>query len=80
MRLPKTSTELAAATIGRLDDNIIVLTDKNKPLYMRLNRAPQIMRGRPGGDSIISLRANERVMAVVNFQERIITPEPEAAP
>jgi DNA gyrase subunit A len=76
MRLPKTSTELAAATIGRLEDNIIVLTDKHKPLYMRLNRAPQVVRGRPGGDSIITLRAKERVAGVVNYQERISVPDP----
>jgi DNA gyrase subunit A len=76
MRLPKTSSELVAATIGRMEDNIVVLTDKNKPLYMRLNRAPQIPRGRPGGESILSLRANERVMSVVNFQERLTAPEP----
>jgi DNA gyrase subunit A len=76
MRLPKTSSELVAATIGRLDDNIIVLTSKNKPLYMRLNRAPHIIRGRPGGDFIISLRENERVARVVNYQTRISTPDP----
>ena len=76
MRLPKTSAGLAAATIGRQEENIIVLTDKNKPLYMRLNRAPQVVRGRPGGDFIISLRANERVGGVVNYQERIATPDP----
>jgi DNA gyrase subunit A len=76
MRLPKTSTELAAATIGRLEENIIVLTDKNKPLYMRLNRAPLVVRGRPGGDFVLSLRPKERIAGVVNYQERISVPDP----
>ncbi len=74
MRLPKGSLELAAATIGRQDDNIIVLTNRNKPLYMRLGRAPQVGRGRPGGDIILSLRAKERVAAVVAYQPRIAVP------
>ncbi|HEX2907518.1 MAG TPA: DNA gyrase subunit A, partial [Phototrophicaceae bacterium] len=75
MRLPKDSLELAAATIGRQDDNIIVLTNRNKPLYMRLGRAPQVGRGKAGGDFIISLRPKERVVGVVNYQPRIREPE-----
>jgi DNA gyrase subunit A len=81
MRLPKDSAGLVAATIGRLDDNVVVLTDKNKPLYMRLSRAPQVPRGRNGGDFIISLRAKERVIAVVNYQpciQLIPVAEPES--
>jgi DNA gyrase subunit A len=68
MRLPKDSTEIAAAAIGRLDDNIVVLTDRNKPLYMRIGRAPQVPRGRPGGDFIVSVRPKERVTTVVIYQ------------
>jgi DNA gyrase subunit A len=81
MRLPKDSAGLVASTIGRLDDNIVVLTDKNKALYMRVSRAPQVPRGRNGGDFIISLRAKERVAAVVNYQPCVqIAPvaEPES--
>ncbi|MBC7812353.1 MAG: DNA gyrase subunit A [Burkholderiales bacterium] len=77
MRLPASSKEVAAAAIGRLDDNLIVLTNKNKPLYMRVNRAPQIKRGRPGGDFIMSVREKEHVTAVVTYQDRIETPESE---
>lgn len=77
MRLPKSSTEISAATIGRQDDNIVALTNKNKPFYMRLGRAPQVMRGRPGGDIILSLRDNERIVAVINYQPRIATPDEE---
>ncbi|MBI5669343.1 MAG: DNA gyrase subunit A [Chloroflexi bacterium] len=77
MRLPKQSTELAAATIGRPDDNIVVLTNRNKALYMRLGRAPQVARGKPGGDIILSLRSKERVVAVVNYQPRLLEAQPQ---
>ncbi|MFZ0548349.1 MAG: DNA gyrase C-terminal beta-propeller domain-containing protein, partial [Candidatus Promineifilaceae bacterium] len=77
MRLPKGADELAAATIGRLDDNIVVLTDKNKPLYMRLGRAVQVPRGRLGGDIILNLRANEKVQAVINYQAQVVMPDVE---
>jgi len=76
MRLPGDSRELAAATIGRQDDNIIVLTNKNKPLYMRLGRAPQLKRGRAGGDILISLRNKEQVMEVVTYQAKVEAPIP----
>ncbi len=72
MRMPKSSTALAAAAIGRLDDNIIVLTSRNKPFYMRLGRAPQVIRGRNGGDFIISVRENEQVAGVVSYQAVIV--------
>ncbi|MCB9453663.1 MAG: DNA gyrase subunit A [Anaerolineaceae bacterium] len=77
MRLPKTSQEMAATTIGRQDDNVIVLTNRHKPLYMRIGRSQQIKRGRAGGDFVISMRENERVVAVVNYVPRIPDPEPE---
>lgn len=68
MRLPKSSRCVAAATVGRLDDNIIVLSNRNKPLYMRIGRAPLIKRGRAGGDEVISLtRQGEVVAAVVDY-------------
>lgn len=76
MRLPKDVKAVAAATIGRQDDNIVVLTTKNKPKYMRVALAPKVKRGRPGGDYVISMREKESVAAVVNFQEQITAPEP----
>jgi DNA gyrase subunit A len=80
MRLPKGSMELAAASVGKADDNIIVLTDRSKPFYMRLGRAPTVPRGRQGGDILITLRAKERVASVVNYQRRVATAEtPETA-
>ncbi len=76
MRLPKDSRSVAASTIGRQDDNIIVLTDKNKPKYMRIGLAPKVKRGRSGGDYVISMRAKEAVAAVVSYQEQLSVPEP----
>ena len=77
MRLPADSKYVAAATIGRQDDNIIVMTSKGKPLYMRVGRAPQIPRGRKGGDIVISLREDEFVTGVVLYQPKL---EPIEAP
>jgi DNA gyrase subunit A len=79
MRLPRTSSELAAAAIGRQDDNIVVLTDRKKPLYMRIGRAPLLKRGRTGGESVLTLRENERAAAVVPYQARVELPPAESA-
>ena len=69
MRLPKTSSEVAAAAVGRLDARLIALSNKNKALYMRLERAPEVKRGRAGGESVIAMtRKNEVVEAVVEYQ------------
>lgn len=78
MRLPKDSKEMAALTIGRQDDNIVVLTTKNKPKYMRIGLAQKIARGRNGGDYVISMREKESVAAVVTYQEKVQAPEPVA--
>jgi DNA gyrase subunit A len=78
MRLPKGSTEIAAATIGRQDDNIIALTSKNKAYYMRLGRAIQVPRGRAGGDILISVPEKQRIIAVVNYQAQVTEPEADA--
>lgn len=75
MRLPKGSQYLAAAAIGRRDDNIIVMTNKGKPIYMRIGRAPQLTRGRNGGDIVITLGDDEFVTAVINYQPKIIPPQ-----
>lgn len=72
MRLPEKSQRVQAAAIGRLDDNVVVLTNKNKPKYMRIGLAETVKRGRSGyGEPIISLRNNEEVISVVLFQKLI---------
>lgn len=77
MRLPKSSKYVAAATIGRQDDNIIALTSKGKPLYMRVGRAPLVDRGRKGGDIVISMKDGEYIERVVNYQETLDEPDPD---
>lgn len=79
MRLPTSSRELSCATVGKPDDNIVVLTSKNKPLYMRIGRAPNVKRGKAGGDIVVSIKDNEQVSQVVNYQTKIILP-PKAQP
>jgi DNA gyrase subunit A len=76
MRLPQDSQAVHAATIGRQDDNIVVLTSKNKAKYMRVGLAQKLKRGRNGGDYVISMREKETVAAVVTFQDQIAVPEP----
>ena len=40
------------------------------------SRAPQVVRGKAGGDFIISMRDKEQVIAVVTYQQRVQMPEP----
>lgn len=75
MRLPADSKEVAAMTIGRQDDTVIVLTNKHKPKYMRIGLGVKLKRGRAGGDFVISLREKERVVSVVNYQPKIVLVE-----
>jgi len=72
MKLPKDSDGLATATVGRPDDNIVVVTNRGKA------NAPQVGRNTKG-DSVISMsRINEVVEAVVRLQPRIEPPDCEA--
>ncbi|MCC6801088.1 MAG: DNA topoisomerase 4 subunit A [Anaerolineae bacterium] len=70
MKLPGDAKGLAAATVGRLDDNIIVVTNKGKPKYMRVGLAQEARRNAKG-DYIISLRVKEEVSRVVRLLPRI---------
>ncbi len=70
-RLPQGSRGLVAATLGRQDDNILVLTNRSKAKYMRLGLAHRLRRGQPGSDYVITLRAREKVVAVVPFQRQL---------
>jgi hypothetical protein len=73
MKLPDDSLGLAAATVGRLAEAIVVLTNKQKAKYMRLSAAPAAKRANKG-DYVISMGAKEQVVAVVKFQESIERP------
>ena len=76
MRTPNSSRGVAASTIGRKDDTVIVLTNKHKAKYMRIQLAPEIKRGRGGCDEVISMeRVNEAVSAVVEYRPLYVPPE-----
>jgi len=70
MKLPADALELAAGVVGRRDDNLVVITSKDKTKYMRLSLAPKAGRGAKG-DFVISLRAKEIVKSVVVYQPRL---------
>lgn len=71
MRLPLHSKYVATATVGRLDDSILVLTNKHRAISMTLGLAKTLKRGRAGGSEVIELREKERVVGVVTYRERI---------
>lgn len=69
MRLPELSRGVAAGAVGKLDDNIIVLTNRDKPKYMRIGLAEAVKRGRVGyGETVIALRNDEEVKHVIVYQ------------
>jgi len=74
MKLPGDAKGLAAATVGRPDDNIVLVTNKGKPKYMRIGLAPETRRSAKG-DYVISLRAKEEVAGVVRLMPRIEVPD-----
>jgi len=71
IKLPKDAQGLAAATVGRPDDVIVVVTNKGQAASTRIGLAPQGGRSTKG-DYIISMtRVNEAVSGVVRFVPRI---------
>jgi DNA gyrase subunit A len=75
MKLPKDSQGVAASTIGKLEDFVIVLTSKHRPKSMRLSLAPSGRRDKRG-DIVISLNPKEQVMVVVVPQRTESLPIP----
>jgi DNA gyrase subunit A len=72
MRLPEMSVGVVAAAVGHPDDNIIVLTTKDKPKYMRIGLAEMVKRGRVGyGERVIAMRDSEQVAGVVMYQAAV---------
>ncbi len=69
--LPDDKNHVAAATNGRLNSMILVLTNKHKAKYMSIKLAELAQLGRPGGNTVIALREKERVVAVIQFRKRI---------
>jgi len=64
MKLPQESKGLAAAAIVRLEDNLIVLTDKNRPKTVKLKDTPNGRRDKRG-DIVVSLGAKEQVVSTI---------------
>ncbi len=64
IKLPSKHSVLVASATGTMDDNLIVVTDKGKPKYMRLGYAPRQGRN-TAGESVIALGPNESVTGVV---------------
>ena len=67
MRLPLGSKQIAAATIGRLDDTALALTSRSKAKYMSLGLAKTLKRGSAGGNEVIALRDKETVVGVARY-------------
>ncbi|HML23226.1 MAG TPA: DNA gyrase subunit A [Aggregatilinea sp.] len=74
MKLPSDAKGLAVATLGRADDNIVLVTNRGKPKYMRVGLAPVTKRSSKG-DYVISMRQNEVVARVVKLMPRLDVPE-----
>ena len=74
MRLSPQSREVVAATVGMLEESIIVLTSKSQARIMNLDLAITMKRGHAGGNPVIALRDSEEVVAVVEYQARIDLP------
>jgi DNA gyrase subunit A len=70
MKLPKDAGGLNAAAVGRLDDHLILVTNKGKPKYMRINAAQQAGRNTKG-DYVISMGPKESVARVVKLMDRL---------
>ena len=69
MRLPTGSRQVSAAAVGKLDQNVVVLTSKGKAKYMRLGLAEVVARGKTGyGEQIIALKDKEETIGVVTYQ------------
>ncbi|MFN8561069.1 MAG: DNA gyrase subunit A [Anaerolineae bacterium] len=68
MKLPKESMGVTAAAIGKLDDTVIVLTNKQRPKPIQIKKAPSGRRDKRG-DIVISLASKEQVVAVVSEQK-----------
>ncbi|MEP7291300.1 MAG: DNA gyrase subunit A, partial [Chloroflexota bacterium] len=79
MKLPKESQGLAAAAIVRLEDSLIVLTNKNRPRTLKLKDTPSGRRDKRG-DIVISLNAKEQVVGTVVLRKNTSKPAEPKSP
>ena len=70
--LPLGDDRVAAATIGRLDDTALAITNKGKAKYMTLGYATTLKLGdNKSGKEVIALRDKEKVVGVALYKLRI---------
>ncbi len=76
MKLPTGSLGLAAAkTTEKLDEPVIVLTNKDRARTMKFSAAPLVKRASKG-DFVMSVTGKEQVVALVTYQRQ---PPPQSA-
>jgi DNA gyrase subunit A len=73
-KLPKDAGGLTAASVGWPDDNIVLVTSKGKPKFMRIGLAPEGGRSTKG-NAVIAVQGKETVAHVVKLEARIEVPE-----
>ncbi len=71
MRREEADPDVAAATVGSLDDDILVYTNKHKAKRVSLGLAKTMKRAGTGGSPVIVLREKERVIGLAAFRQRI---------
>lgn len=71
-KFKKNEYQLAAAAAGHLEDNIVVMTTRTKPKYMRISLAPNVGRN-VKGISVVALGPNEYVSRVVVPSDKPMT-------
>jgi DNA gyrase subunit A len=69
IRQSRKGSLLAGAALGVMDSNLVVVTNKGKPKYMRLGLAPRAGRSTKG-EPVIALSGREEVLRVVTLQPR----------
>ena len=71
MKRTESDPDLAAAIVGSLDEDVLVITNKHKAKRVSLGSAKVIKRAATGGGSVIALREKERVVALTVYRRRI---------
>ncbi|MCY3864704.1 MAG: DNA topoisomerase (ATP-hydrolyzing) subunit A [Chloroflexi bacterium] len=71
MKREASDPDVAAATAGRADDEILVLTNKHKAKRVSLDSAKIMKRAGTGGGLVITLRDKERVVGLTVLRQRI---------
>ncbi|MCC6803537.1 MAG: DNA gyrase subunit A, partial [Anaerolineae bacterium] len=70
MKLPKESLGVTASIIAKLDETVIILTNKNRPKPLPIKKAPNGRRDKRG-DIVVSLANKEQIVAVVTEQKSV---------